>query len=135
MNLFNKKSFTIIEVLTVAAIIGILVSIATLNLIRITNRAKRTEAVAVLCAIRIAEKLYHAERGEYTVTAVTSLPGISNDDLNGTYFTEECYSITEANADTFRAQCDASESQAPRRGEVINFDDITIDQDGEFTGL
>lgn len=67
----GRRGFTIVEVMIVAAIIGILASIAVPNFLRFQLRSKCSEAKINLAAIRTAEIAAIAERGHF-VPAATS---------------------------------------------------------------
>jgi len=67
----RKSGFTLIELMIVAAIIGILASIAVPNFLRFQLRSKCSEAKINLSAIRTAEIAAVAERGAF-VAAATS---------------------------------------------------------------
>ncbi|MDD5135896.1 MAG: prepilin-type N-terminal cleavage/methylation domain-containing protein [Candidatus Omnitrophica bacterium] len=95
-----KKAFTLIELIIVIVIVSILASIAAPIMMGTQNKAIKAEAYAALGAIRSAERLYFIEYGEYASVDDFSDPNnalgrlISPGDLNGQYFSEECYSIS-----------------------------------------
>ena len=64
--MFNKKGFTLVELMIVVAIIGILAAIAIPNFISMQLRAKRAELPTNLDGVRTSEKAYHAEWDTFT---------------------------------------------------------------------
>jgi general secretion pathway protein G len=64
----NNKGFTIIEMLTVIAIIGILASIATPSFQRSVIRARETSLRNSLFVLRDVLDQYYADRGDYPET-------------------------------------------------------------------
>lgn len=71
MNLRNQKGFTIIEMLTVIAIIGILASIAAPSFQRSVIRAKEASLRNSLFVLRDVIDQYYADHGEYPDTLET----------------------------------------------------------------
>jgi prepilin-type N-terminal cleavage/methylation domain-containing protein len=63
--LMNRKGFTLVELLTVVAILGILAMIAIPGYIGYHKRAQRTEAYSNLQNLRLLEEQYYAENGSY----------------------------------------------------------------------
>jgi prepilin-type N-terminal cleavage/methylation domain-containing protein len=97
------SGFTLVELITVIIIIAVLAAIAVPMLRGNTKKAIRTEAKGALAHIRTAQRIYYAEYGKYFSasgwTLCTDIPGIKkrssesayDGDLDGTYFSEECY--------------------------------------------
>lgn len=60
-----KKGFTLVELLVVLVIIGVLAAVATPLLFKHTQRAKISEAIAVMSQIRQAKRDYKISAGSY----------------------------------------------------------------------
>jgi len=93
---FNRKGFTLIELIIVIVIIGVLASIATPMMQGVQKKAILTEALVAMGTIRTLERAYYAERnafyyGGWDFEAI----GIKNGDLNGTYVSQKCYFVVE----------------------------------------
>lgn len=71
MNIRNQKGFTIIEMLTVIAIIGILAGIAAPSFQRSVIRAKEASLRNSLFVLRDVIDQYYADHGEYPDTLET----------------------------------------------------------------
>ena len=63
--MFNKKGFTLVELMIVVAIIGILAAIAIPNFIAMQYRSKRSELQPNIKAIKTAQLSYDASFDEY----------------------------------------------------------------------
>lgn len=117
----NRSGFTLIELLVVIIIVAILVAVGIPLLQGNVRRAKLTEADAGLGTIRTAMRAYLAEHGNYNVgaspmTAATT-PNLSNigiklrvtatsaGDLDGRFFSEEAYSVTNNGTTTPSTFC------------------------------
>ncbi len=75
----NRKGFTLVELLTVVAILGILAAIAIPGYIGYHKRAARTEAYSNLQNLRLLEEQYFAENSAYTAALGTC--GADHDNL------------------------------------------------------
>ena len=60
-----KKGFTLVELMIVVAIIGILSTIAIPEYVKMTSKAKQSEAKANLGAIFVVQVAYFAENATY----------------------------------------------------------------------
>ena len=63
--MFNRKGFTLVELMIVVAIIGILAAIAIPNFVSMQYRAKRAEVPANVDGIKTSEIAYDASFDEY----------------------------------------------------------------------
>jgi prepilin-type N-terminal cleavage/methylation domain-containing protein len=70
--MFNKKSFTLMEILVVVIIIGILAALALPNFGVSKERALDREAKATLSSIQDAEKFYKLQSGYYYPSSSTT---------------------------------------------------------------
>jgi len=66
VNRGQKKGFTLVELLVVVIIIGILATIAVPQYAKMIEKAKGSEARAILGMIRTGEELHKVEHGIYT---------------------------------------------------------------------
>ena len=137
----DQRGFTLVELMIVVIIVGILAAVAIPMYRGSVNRAKASEAVAALGAIRSAERVYFAEHGTYygtkdsTVTpdSTANVLDLTQADLTGRYFSWECYTFTvDADEDTFQVKCDGSKSTAPKASEVKSIIRY-IDDEGNIT--
>lgn len=76
----NNKGFTLVELLVVIAIIGILAVVAVPALFSNINKAKATDVVADIRAIKTAAM---AEYADNSTAAITKLDGLTSTDLKG----------------------------------------------------
>jgi type IV pilus assembly protein PilA len=67
--MFNKKGFTLVELMIVVAIIGILAAIAIPNFVAMQYRAKRAEVPGNVDGIKTAELAYDAAFDTFVVEA------------------------------------------------------------------
>ena len=132
------KAFTLIELIIVVIIIAILAAIAGPMMSSNVRKAKQTEAVVALVAIRMAEKLYYLENDSYVnVTnlqwgSAGRLSGyIKAIELRGRYFTATEYSVT-TNGNTFLITCNSVGADKAGCGyEDLGL--ITMDENGNIT--
>ena len=73
--MFNKKGFTMVELLVVLVIIAILAAVATPLFLANTQRARVSEAVATMGLIRQAERDFFINRNTYFDIAVDATDG------------------------------------------------------------
>lgn len=130
------RGFTLIELIVVVIILGVLASVGVSTMRGLVMKAKKTEAVTVIQTLMKAEKLYYLERGRYvtfTSGPSTYIPqykinlfaslGLNYRDLDGTYFTNACYTVYLTGWPTkyLGIGCDAIYSRnppAPKAAEV-----------------
>lgn len=133
----NRKGFTLVELMVVAIIVAILAAVAIPLMTANKKRAIATEAEAGCGTIRTALRIYYAEHSTYptgiTSAAATTLTGIGDGDLDGTYFSQECYTFSSGgNAFTVTATGSASGNSAVNKADAANIV-ITLNQDGVWT--
>jgi prepilin-type N-terminal cleavage/methylation domain-containing protein len=136
-----KKGFTLIELMVVIFIVGVLAAVAIPIMRGRIDASKWSEGKAAMGSIRTAIRAYEAEKGTsftYTGTALTDLGftlrsgGAAVSDLDGKYFTEECYTLTFTAYDTYDIKCTAANSlRTADRPTTPATEDL--DQTGTFT--
>ena len=140
--LFNKKSFTLIELIIVVMIVGILASIAVPAILNLQEKAILSEAISAMGAIRSAERTYYVEYGTYCQISFEYVAppsgddrflgiGIADSELNGVYFSRECYNVSPDGT----IICDPARSSAPKSYIVEDWEMISMDADGNISRL
>ena len=128
MELRRRKGFTLIEVMITVMIVGVLATAATPILTNSVERAKTSEATAALGSIRRAMRMHYVEHGTYRNPQFTAgrkvtfggILAISDTDLEGRYFSSECYTFEKVKRRTFRIICSGMSSSAPGGREVAH---------------
>lgn len=138
----NQRGFTMVELMIVVTIIGVLATIAIPMFQLVPERSKSTEAVTALGLIKSSMRIYYVEHGTFANPSVFSdgaqvtsggLLGVTDRDLEGRWFSSECYTFNGApTADSFTIECDGSSSTAHFGTEVATLV-VTIDEGGELT--
>lgn len=131
----NSKGFTLVELMVVAIIVAILAAVAIPLMTANKKRAVATEAEAGCGTIRTALRIYYAEHNSYPTGATASavsLTGIGEGDLDGTYFSEECYTFS-SDASTFTVTADGDSGNTATKAEDAAGIEITLNQNGEWT--
>ena len=137
--MMNKKGFTLIELLVVIIIVGILASVSVPMMRGNLTRARCSEAVAALGAIRTQMRLVLAEYNAYTGSTTSpvttgavigNVPNFQTGDLNGRYFLDADYTIT-VGTNTFTAKATGANSGGAS-GQNMSSVIVTIDENGEI---
>ena len=139
MKLDRQRGFTLVEVMITIMIIGVLASAVPPILANSIERAKTSEATAALGSIRRAMRMYYVEHGTYKDPQFT--PGrkvtfgrilvVSDMDLEGRYFSSDCYTFERVKRRTFRIKCKGMASTAPAADGVANVT-LYINQIGDI---
>ena len=82
IQMFNKKGFTLVELMIVVAIIGILAAIAIPNFVDMQYRAKRAEVPSNVDGIKTAQIAYDAAFDRVTYVRALLLAGGRDDELS-----------------------------------------------------
>jgi type II secretion system protein G len=77
----GKKGFTLIELMTVVAIIGILASIVTVSLVSSRAKGRDAKRVSDIKTIQLALETYYNDNGYYPVNLTNPTPTFSPDYL------------------------------------------------------
>jgi type IV pilus assembly protein PilA len=105
----NQKGFTLIELMVVIFIVGILAAVAVPIMRGRIDSEKWSEANASAGSIRTAVRTYIAEKGpaypnyseiEGSLSSVNWLLGFGSADLDGAYFYQKDYTISDVNPAT-----------------------------------
>ena len=94
----SSKGFTMVELMVVVLIVGILAAVAVPLMSGRIDSSKWSEAKAAMGTIASALRSYAAEKGSFSSAPTLADIGLSNNDLDGTYFTHQAYAITSASA-------------------------------------
>ncbi len=94
----SNRAFTMAELMVVVLIAGILAAVAVPLMSGRIDSSKWSEGKAAMDTIASALRAYAAEKGTFMNTPSLSTIGISDTDLDGTYFSHEAYAITSASA-------------------------------------
>jgi type IV pilus assembly protein PilE len=139
--MMNRKGFTLIELMVVIFIVGILAAVAIPIMRGRIDAAKWSEGKAAMGSIRTAIRAYEAEKGTtytYTGTTLANLGftlrsgGATVSDLDGKYFTEECYTLSFTAYDTYTITCTAANSLRTADRPTTPATEA-LDQTGTFT--
>jgi prepilin-type N-terminal cleavage/methylation domain-containing protein len=134
----GTRGFTLIEVMITIMIIGVVATAAGPLISQSLEKAKASEARAALGSIRRAMRMHYVEYGTYRdphflpgrkVTFGGILP-IKDSDLEGRYFSSECYTFEKVKRRTFRIRCTGLDSTAPAGDDVAHLI-LYINQTGD----
>ncbi len=92
----SSKGFTMVELMVVVLIVGILAAVAVPLMSGRVDSSKWSEAKAAMGTIASALRTYAAEKGTLDAAPKLADIGISTAELDGTYFTQGCYAISDA---------------------------------------
>ena len=135
----KKSGFTLIELIIVVIIIGILASISWPLYSSIKKKVIAGEAITAMGCIREAEREYYVEHnGKYTSGIWSGDLDINLDDLNGVYFSSNCYypPFIDWSGHPLIIRCWPGASNpdiSPKAQEVVDWTgSIYMDQDGKI---
>lgn len=140
----SKSGFTLVELMVVAVIVAILAGVAIPLMSANKKRAMATEAQAALGTVRSALRAMYAETGNYTVDLngdqlstltgypdVTVVPGISEGDLEGRYFSENCYTFATLSATNYLLRATGADTTTDQVADVESIV-VELDDRGSF---
>ena len=124
----RNKGFTLIELIVVVIIVAILAAVAIPLMTGNVAKARRSEGMAGLDTIRVAERMYYQENTAYASFASGALDTsplngyLAASDMNGTCFNSLNYSVTGGGA-TFvaKATCRTNAGSG-----TINMDQVGV---------
>jgi type IV pilus assembly protein PilE len=122
------QAFSLVELMVVCTIISILTLVALPMYTQYTTSAIISEGVAGTGAIRTALTIYRSQNGSYAGATLTKLP-IGSTDLEGKYFAQTDYTLTNVGASTYFIK-----AGPPSRTNRPNMPYYAIDQDGSEHG-
>ncbi len=139
----KRKGFTLIELMVVIFIVGILAAVAIPIMRGRIDSAKWSEGKAAAGSIRTAARAFCAERGSswggWATPANVGLDdlgftnlaaGLGGDDLDGKYFSSDCYAIAFTAYDTYTITVTAASSASTEKPASPSV--ITLDQAGTW---
>ncbi len=94
----SRVGFTMVELMVVVLIVGILAAVAVPLMSGRIDASKWSEGKAAMGTIASALRAYAAEKGSFASAPTFTQIGLSNNDMDGTYFTHDSYAITSASA-------------------------------------
>jgi prepilin-type N-terminal cleavage/methylation domain-containing protein len=92
----SNGAFTMAELMVVVLIVGVLAAAAVPLMSGRIDSSKWSEGKAAMNTIASALRAYAAEKGTFTNTPSLVTIGVSDIDLDGTYFSHEAYAIASA---------------------------------------
>jgi len=138
----KRKGFTLIELMVVIFIVGILAAVAIPIMRGRIDAAKWSEGKAAAGSIRTAARAFCAEKGPnwggvwanvtlYDLGFTNLVPAVGGDDLDGKYFTNECYILAFTAYDTYTITVIAVNSNSVDK--PTSPAQMILDQDGTWT--
>jgi type IV pilus assembly protein PilA len=145
--MISRKGFTLIELMVVVFIVGILAAVAIPIMRGRIDAAKWSEGRAAMGSVRTAARAFCAEHGPgygaANYAAITGSAGLKTigfsmrtqgdtfSDLDGRFFSEECYNIVFTDYDKYTVTVKSSDAvNRPDRPQMP--DVVTLTQDGAF---
>ena len=142
-DVWRRVGFTLIELMVVVLIVGILAAVAIPILRGRSDAAKWSEGKVMLGTIATAIRAYAGEKGPGSTDLPTALDvgatglgfDVTNGDLDGTYFSNECFSFecTSIVPVVFTITCDATKSTRPEPPTTPSA--YTLNQSGHFEAI
>lgn len=119
--LSGKRGFTLIELLIVIIIIGVLATLAIPQYTSFVERARASEAVAMISAIKGAEAAYKVEGNAYTsaISDLTLLTGVITDSASTVQYW--WYQLSGASTQGFTAKATRSAKAGGSTANYIQF--------------
>jgi prepilin-type N-terminal cleavage/methylation domain-containing protein len=125
----TERAFTLVELMIVVTIVAILALVAIPLYSANTTSSIMSEGIAGAGSIRTAMRTYYAANGNSYSGATLNNLMINLVDLNGKYFSQSDYSLTNVTASTYVVKA-GPPSQVSRSGMPY----YTIDQNGSEQG-
>jgi len=134
----SLKGFTLIELTIVLLIIGVLSAIAIPYMRGRSDAAKWSEGKTIAGSIKTAAQAFRGEKGAGFDFSATTLEDLGftlkpNGDLEGKFFTNDCFSIEFSPNGDYLITVDAAKSSRPDPPSSPR--QVTLDSAGIFTEI